>query len=232
MMTYPFVMSIKLFDYRIKLWQPRTVVARANVSSSDRSELLLSLRVRYICWQRWVGFIRCQFEHAFPPTGFLWLGSAVRYTIYSHDGSSWSYDTNFHSSFLTMLQIKFGFDWPSGFREDVWNCGRRTDAGAWVYCNFGSGELQSISQRHDESGDANMRKLDLSMKYFRSRDQIVLMRKSKIHIKQILSDWSLFLTSEHKCSKWSCPEKRKLYQWIYQCFFLIYIIIINLEAIN
>ena len=65
---------------------------------------------------------------------------------------------------------------------------RRTDAGAWVYCNFGSGELQSISQRHDESGDANMRKLDLSMKYFRSQDQIVLMRKSKIHIKQILSD--------------------------------------------
>ena len=49
-------------------------------------------------------------------------------------------------------------------------------------------EIQSISQRHDESGDANMRKLDLSMKYFRSRDQSVLMRKSKIHIKQILSD--------------------------------------------
>ena len=40
MMTHPFVRSIKLFDYRIKLWQPRTVVARANVSSSDRSELL------------------------------------------------------------------------------------------------------------------------------------------------------------------------------------------------
>ena len=49
-------------------------------------------------------------------------------------------------------------------------------------------KIQSISQRHDESGDANMRKLDLSMKYFRSRDQIVLMPKSKIHIKQILSD--------------------------------------------
>ena len=49
MMTYPFVRSIKLFDYRIKLWQPRTVVARANVSSSDRWELLLSLRFSYIC---------------------------------------------------------------------------------------------------------------------------------------------------------------------------------------
>ena len=39
--------------------------------------------------------------------------------------------------------------------------------------------LQSISERHDESGDANVRKQDLSMKYFRSRDQIVLMRRSK-----------------------------------------------------
>ena len=27
---------------------------------------------------------------------------------------------NFHSPFLTMLHIKFGFDWPSSFREDVW----------------------------------------------------------------------------------------------------------------
>ena len=26
--------------------------------------------------------------------------------------------TNFHSSFLRMLHIKFGFDWPSGFREE------------------------------------------------------------------------------------------------------------------
>ena len=24
----------------------------------------------------------------------------------------------FHSHFLTMLLIKFGFDWPSGFREE------------------------------------------------------------------------------------------------------------------
>ena len=28
--------------------------------------------------------------------------------------------TNFHSPFLTVFHIKFGFDWPSGFRvEDV-----------------------------------------------------------------------------------------------------------------
>ena len=26
---------------------------------------------------------------------------------------------NFHSLFLRMLHIKFGFGWPSGFREDV-----------------------------------------------------------------------------------------------------------------
>ena len=25
---------------------------------------------------------------------------------------------NFHSLFLSMLRIKFGFDWPIGFRED------------------------------------------------------------------------------------------------------------------
>ena len=31
----------------------------------------------------------------------------------------WSSGINFYSSFLTMLYIKFGFDWPSGFSEDV-----------------------------------------------------------------------------------------------------------------
>ena len=85
MMTYPFVGSIKLFDYRIKLWQPRTVVARANVSSSACSGLLFSLRVRYICWQRWVGLIRCHLAYLsmlFHRRGLLWLGSAARYTIF------------------------------------------------------------------------------------------------------------------------------------------------------
>ena len=72
-MTYPFVRSIKLFDYRIKLWQPRTVVARANVSSSDRSELLLSLRFSYILVAAGGWFYPLPviiLEHAFPPTRF------------------------------------------------------------------------------------------------------------------------------------------------------------------
>ena len=38
--------------------------------------------------------------------------------------------TNFRSPYPMRLHIKFGFDWPSGFREeDVWNCERRTDDG-------------------------------------------------------------------------------------------------------
>ena len=104
-MTYPFVRSIKLFDYRIKLWQPRTVVARANVSSSDLSELLLSLRFSYMAAGGWFYPLPVSiFEHAFPPTGFAvaWLG----------------YTLHFHFPFLTMLHIKFGFDWPSGFRGE------------------------------------------------------------------------------------------------------------------
>ena len=44
------------------------------------------------------------------------------FSIYSHGGhlghmTLTSY-TNFHSLFLRMLHIKFGFDWPSGFREE------------------------------------------------------------------------------------------------------------------
>ena len=79
MMTYPFVRSIKLFDYRIKLWQPRTLMARANVSSSDRSELLLSLRFSYILVAAGGWFYPLPviiLEHAFPSTGFAvaWLG--------------------------------------------------------------------------------------------------------------------------------------------------------------
>ena len=83
-MTYPFVRSIKLFDYRIKLWQPRTLVARANVSSSDRSELLLSLRFSYILVAAGGWFYPLPviiLEHAFPPTGFAvaWLGCSLQY---------------------------------------------------------------------------------------------------------------------------------------------------------
>ena len=39
--------------------------------------------------------------------------------------------TNFCSPFPMRLHIKFGFDWPSGFREeDVWNCEWRTTTDA------------------------------------------------------------------------------------------------------
>ena len=46
------------------------------------------------------------------------------FAIYSHGGHLGhvilTIYTNFHCPFLTMLHIKFGFDWPSGFRgEDV-----------------------------------------------------------------------------------------------------------------
>ena len=45
------------------------------------------------------------------------------FAIYRH-GDNLSHVTmtihaNLYSLFLWMLHIKFGFDWPSGFREDV-----------------------------------------------------------------------------------------------------------------
>ena len=44
------------------------------------------------------------------------------FVIYSHGGHlghvTWTIYINFHSPFLTMLHIKFGFDWLSGFREE------------------------------------------------------------------------------------------------------------------
>ena len=46
------------------------------------------------------------------------------FAIYSHGGHlghvTWTIYINFFSLFLRMLHMKFGFDWPSGFRgEDV-----------------------------------------------------------------------------------------------------------------
>ena len=47
--------------------------------------------------------------------------------------------TKVRSPYPRRLHIKFGFDWPSGFRgNDVLKCGRmtddgRTDAAPWVY---------------------------------------------------------------------------------------------------
>ena len=46
------------------------------------------------------------------------------FAIYSHGCHlghvAWTIYTNFCSPFLRMLRMKFGFDWPSGFRgEDL-----------------------------------------------------------------------------------------------------------------
>ena len=46
------------------------------------------------------------------------------FAIYSHGGHlglvTWTIYINFHSPFLRMFHMKFGFDWPSGFRgEDL-----------------------------------------------------------------------------------------------------------------
>ena len=45
------------------------------------------------------------------------------FTIYGRGGHlgnvTWTIYTNFCSSFPRRLHIKFGFDWPSGFRGDV-----------------------------------------------------------------------------------------------------------------
>ena len=46
------------------------------------------------------------------------------FTIYGHGGHlghvTWTIFTNFRSPFQRRLHIKFGFDWPRGFRgEDV-----------------------------------------------------------------------------------------------------------------
>ena len=57
--------------------------------------------------------------------------------------------TNFCSPYPSRLQIKFGFDWASGFgEEDVWNClrRRRTDDGRWIN-RFTIGSRQSLRLR-------------------------------------------------------------------------------------
>ena len=45
------------------------------------------------------------------------------FAMYSHGGHfghvTLTFYITFHSLYLTMLHIKFGFNWPSGFREDV-----------------------------------------------------------------------------------------------------------------
>ena len=45
------------------------------------------------------------------------------FTIYGHGGHldylTWTIYTNFHSPFPLMFHVKFGFDWPSGFGEEM-----------------------------------------------------------------------------------------------------------------
>ena len=62
------------------------------------------------------------------------------FTIYGHGGDldhvTWTIYINFRSPFPRRLHIKFGFDWPSGFREEDllkwWTDDGRTPA-RWVY---------------------------------------------------------------------------------------------------
>ena len=65
------------------------------------------------------------------------------FTIYGHGGHlghvTWTICINFLFPLPRMLQLKFGFDWPSGFRgEDVYNCEWTTTDNGYP---FGSGEL-------------------------------------------------------------------------------------------
>ena len=61
----------------------------------------------------------------------------IVFTIYGHGGHlghvTWAIYINFRFPFLRMFHMKFGFDWPSGFRvEDLEIVDRRlTDDGAW-----------------------------------------------------------------------------------------------------
>ena len=58
------------------------------------------------------------------PSGSGGEDSCMFFAIYSHGSLlghvTWTIYINFFSLFLRMLHMKFGFDWPSGFRgEDV-----------------------------------------------------------------------------------------------------------------
>ena len=62
---------------------------------------------------------------SFKITDLLVLGKKTFFNvfaIYSHGGHlgdvTMTIYTNFHCPFLTMLHIKFGFDWPRGVRGE------------------------------------------------------------------------------------------------------------------
>ena len=85
-----------------------------------------------------------------------------------------------------------------------------------TYC---SKNIQSISVHRDESHFANVRKHNLSLKYFRSQDHLYLNAEVKntsnkfYRLKLIevrfLFPGMLLLTSAYRSSKWPCPVKRK-----------------------
>ena len=61
---------------------------------------------------------------SFKIIGLLVLGKKILkvFVIYNHGGHldhvTLTIYINFHCIFLTILHMKFGFDWPSGFRAD------------------------------------------------------------------------------------------------------------------
>ena len=68
------------------------------------------------------------------------LEKNIYFAIYSHGGHfghvTWTIFINLRSPFVRMLHMKFGFDWPSGFRgEELWTShdddddGRTTEHG-------------------------------------------------------------------------------------------------------
>ena len=84
---------------------------------------------------------------------------------------------NFHSPFLRMLHIKFGFDWPSSFREDVrifwsYTCiflkvfaiyspGARLGQVTWtIYTNFRSPFLRMLHMKFEFDWPSGFRKED------------------------------------------------------------------------
>ena len=62
---------------------------------------------------------KCTFHHVNISVNIF---KGFCFAIYSHGGHlgyvTWTIYINFHSPFQPMLHMKFGFDWPSSFREE------------------------------------------------------------------------------------------------------------------
>ena len=85
---------------------------------------------RVIIWTNYDGVESPMLHTTFrgnPPAGSGEEDFWRVFTIYGHGGHLGHVTkmprTNFRSPYTRRLHIKFGFDWPSGFREEeVWNC--------------------------------------------------------------------------------------------------------------